>query len=91
MLPGEVRPLLLPKLLVCGHPASRGRWYKRLQVQGSGREQTGKAAGQVGALTSCLSQLGRTQILRVDMTASNYSSIDMAARHQQCDFLEYVM
>ena len=52
MLPGEVRPLLLPKLPVCGHLASRGRWYKRLQVHGAGREQTGKAATQVGALAS---------------------------------------
>lgn len=74
-----------------GHPASRGRCCKRLQVDRPGREQPGKAAGQVGALRFCLSQLGRTQLCRADMTASHYSSIDTAAHHQQCDFLEYVM
>lgn len=82
---------MLPVPGLWGHPASRGRWYKKLQVNRSSREQTGKAAGQVGALPFCLSELGRTQLYRVDMKESNYSSIDTAAYHQQCDFLEYVM
>lgn len=59
----------------CWHRPSADRWGR----------------GRCGSRMIRLSQLGRTQLHRVGLTASNYSSIDTAAHHQQCDFLEYVM
>lgn len=83
----------LPELLVWGMSGQQRALVQKVAGGPARGDRAGKASGRVGALSGlfCLSQLGRTQLYRVDMTVSNYSSIDTAAHRQQCDFLEYVM